>query len=203
MHASPAEQPAVSLYLPAILYPVAAALTLNPAQGTPRHVLRRQIYLHMLDPEQFMHRHDPVGLQLAFIFPCKGRKIILRPLPRFFQSCNSDGLARLKIDEGGGHNTEIKPPHGPLTQTAAGDGLNRIGCAAVYFDEDIQLLLAGPFGIRNANHLKTDHAHAHADNLSGAEMTMYLYGLFKQFFKGFHHKHPNYAIERCAAFMLL
>ena len=59
-----------------------------------------------------------------------------------------------------------------MAQSAAGDDGDGVGGAAIDLDEGNEALAVGAFRSVNTEALAAEHCHAHAEDLTGAEMAV-------------------------------
>ncbi len=77
---------------------------------------------------------------------------------------------------------------GTLAQSASGDHSNRVSGAAIDLDEGDEPLAVFLIAARifDAKFHQAQHRQSHAEDLSGAEMSVSLFGVVKIFVEGFH-----------------
>ena len=73
-----------------------------------------------------------------------------------------------------------------LAETAAGDDGDGIGGAAVDFHKSHQTFAVLATGIVNAELCQAEHGQAHAQNLTGAQVSVGLFGVAQIFVERFH-----------------
>jgi len=102
----------------------------------------------------------------------------------------------VEVDEGGGHLAEVTMLEGSLAETAAGDDRYCIRCTTVDFDEGDEALPVGIggsvgelawAGVVDAQTLESEHGHADAEDLAGAEMTVGDFGFVEERVEGRWH----------------
>ena len=82
----------------------------------------------------------------------------------------------MQIDEGGGHLAPVAELEGAFAEAAAGDDGDSVSGAAVDFYEGDEAFAVSAAGVCNAKALATEHGHADAQDLTGAEVTMGYFG---------------------------
>lgn len=103
-----------------------------------------------------------------------------------FAGGDADGSAALEIDEGCCHLAPVAELEGALAEAASGDDSNSIGRAAVDFYIGNEALAIFAARLVDAQALAAQHCHAHAEDLSGAEMAMRYLGQRQECIEGVH-----------------
>jgi hypothetical protein len=102
----------------------------------------------------------------------------------------------VEVDEGGGHLAKVAMLEGSLAETAAGDDRNGICSTAVDFDEGDEALAIGVegavgemagAGVVDAETRESEHGHADAEDLAGAEMAVGDFGFVEEGVEGGGH----------------
>ena len=147
--------------------------------------------LHPLLAEEFGVRELAVGAHLLFVLGEVGEKIAGAVLGGFAGG-NAKALIqvraefRVEVDKSGGHFAPVTKFEGALADTGAGDDADRVGSAAVDFDEDDGSLPVGvqvaiveklAAGLVNVEAAQGELGHADAEDLAGAEVAVGTFGL--------------------------
>jgi len=127
-----------------------------------------------------------VGLHLLGVFVEGGVEVAGAGLGGFegydaegFVVVVAEGL--VQIDEGGGHLAEVAELEGALADAGSGDDADGVCGAAVDFDEDDKALAVGVegavgevagTGVVDVEARESEHGHADAEDLAGAEMAV-------------------------------
>jgi hypothetical protein len=95
----------------------------------------------------------------------------------------------VEVDEGGGHLAEVAELEGSLTDTAAGDYADGVGCTTIDFYEGDEALAVGVegavgegagAGVVDVEEIEGEHGHADAEDLAGAEMAVGGFGVLEE-----------------------
>src|ERR1700680_3134201 len=106
-------------------------------------------------------------------------------LRRFFGG-DTPRLVRAYVHERGCNFSPVAKLQSTLAEAAPGDNSNGVGGATVDLDKGDQTLAVFSTRVVNAEFSQAQHGESHAENLSGAEVTVSLLGLAEVFVEGFH-----------------
>src|SRR6185312_3680820 len=172
MCARQAQLPAISLDEAVVIDPFAARSTRDPLALVARHFSRPQFHGHLLLAEKVRVVHLAVRLHLLLVFILDLRIQLPRLLLRRLERDDADRLAGGEIDEGCCHLAPVAKLERTLAEPASGYHANRVRRTAVDFNEGHQPLAVAPARLFNAKPPATEHRHAHAQHLAGAQMPM-------------------------------
>jgi hypothetical protein len=96
-----------------------------------------------------------------------------------FSRTDPHSAAAFDVDKGRGHLTPIAKFQSPFAQAAASDHRNRVGGAAIDLHERDQALAIFSAWIEEAEAGTSQHRHAYAKHLAGAEMAVSNFGFLQ------------------------
>ena len=137
-----------------------------------RKLVLGKIDLHPFMREQLVVRQFAIGEHLLLVFVVEFGVHLSREGLGRFERCNANGPAGLNVDEGCRHFAPIAKLERAFAETAIGDESDGIGGATIDLDECDDAFAVGTLRIIDAKQLETVHRESHAENLSGAEMTV-------------------------------
>lgn len=152
--------------------------------------------LYPLLAEEVGFRHLAIGEHLLLVLVVDVRVEIAGTLLGAFECGDTDafvdgrvafGSDRLfEVDEGGGHLAPVAELEGSFAEAASGDDGYGVGGAAVDLDDGDEAFAVGGAGLGDAEEFAAEDGHAHAEDLTGAEVAVGDLCLAEQLVKGVH-----------------
>jgi hypothetical protein len=139
-----------------------------------------ECYLHPLLVEQFVVAYLPVCGHLLKVLVFYFRVQLASKGLGGFSRRDANGATGLEVDKGCCHLAPVTKLKGALAQPATGDDGDRIGCAAVYFDDRDQAFAIPAAWLLNAQAVASEHRQTDAQNLPCAKMSVDDPGFFEK-----------------------
>ena len=191
-----AENRSIAPYLAVVVDALAAGLAGDTGRLVARHLARMDWHTDPLFAEEVCVKHLAVGEHLLLIFLFDMGEQFASTLLGGLKCGDANRLVgrgfaagrqrRGEIDEGSRHLSPVAELDGALAQPAAGNDGDGVGRAAVDLDKRDQTLSVPPLGIIDSETLTSEHGHADAENLPGAEVAVGDFGFVEESLKGLH-----------------